>query len=163
MSNEGIVMSDREAFISKLQESLDQLESELHDQWKKDYDPHSEGMYDGIGLAQQKLKEASIFTHAMPKSEETAYLSDWVDCPVCGGTDMHKTTDKYGNSLIKCVNHACLSNGGNNYDATPQPTTDISELVGMLDELGEHLRDKDLPSELWKRIKSAISKHTVKA
>jgi hypothetical protein len=40
--------------------------------------------------------------------------SDWVDCPVCGESDMTKTTNEYGNSFIRCVNHVCASNGGTN-------------------------------------------------
>lgn len=36
---------------------------------------------------------------------------DWVDCPICGESDMRKTTSD-GNSLIECVNHGCASNGG---------------------------------------------------
>lgn len=36
---------------------------------------------------------------------------DYVTCPVCGEPDMRKETDDHGNSLILCVNHACLSNG----------------------------------------------------
>lgn len=40
----------------------------------------------------------------------------WVRCPVCGESDMEKTyVDE--KPLIRCVNHACASNGGNNADA----------------------------------------------
>lgn len=39
---------------------------------------------------------------------------EWVDCPVCGESDMRKETDAEGNSLIFCVNHNCASNGGTN-------------------------------------------------
>lgn len=40
--------------------------------------------------------------------------TEWVKCPVCDEPDMRKETDAEGNSLILCVNHACLSNGGTN-------------------------------------------------
>lgn len=42
--------------------------------------------------------------------------SQWIDCPVCGCCDTRKETDRDGNSLIHCVNHACYSNGGNNME-----------------------------------------------
>lgn len=38
--------------------------------------------------------------------------TDWVNCPICGESDMRRTTDPDGNVLIDCVNHACKSNGG---------------------------------------------------
>jgi hypothetical protein len=42
---------------------------------------------------------------------------EWVDCPVCGESDMRKETDGEGNSLVFCVNHSCASNGGLNHSA----------------------------------------------
>lgn len=50
---------------------------------------------------------------------------DWVRCPICGDPDMRRTcvTDD-GECLINCVNHACASNGGGNYDA-------LSRIVGL--------------------------------
>lgn len=42
---------------------------------------------------------------------------EWVKCPVCGESDMRKETDGDENSLILCVNHACGSNGGDNFSA----------------------------------------------
>lgn len=42
-------------------------------------------------------------------------ISDWVTCPICGESDMHREVDCHGNALIHCVNHNCGSNGGDNY------------------------------------------------
>lgn len=42
---------------------------------------------------------------------------DWVNCPICGESDMRREEDVDGNALILCVNHACASNGGTNADA----------------------------------------------
>lgn len=41
----------------------------------------------------------------------------WVDCPICGESDMRREEDAEGNALILCVNHACASNGGSNLAA----------------------------------------------
>ena len=41
----------------------------------------------------------------------------WVNCPICGEPDVRREEDKHGNALILCVNHACGSNGGTNFDA----------------------------------------------
>ena len=54
---------------------------------------------------------------AAPMSKTRTITRDWVDCPICGGTDMRKETDEHGDALIFCVNHACGSNGGNNFVA----------------------------------------------
>ena len=50
-------------------------------------------------------------TAELPLSGPT---TDWVTCPICGESDMRRTTDEDGNSLIHCVNHICASNGGTN-------------------------------------------------
>jgi hypothetical protein len=42
---------------------------------------------------------------------------EWVRCPICGEPDMRKECDEEGNALILCVNHACGSNGGDNFGA----------------------------------------------
>lgn len=39
----------------------------------------------------------------------------WVNCPVCGECDMEKT--------IECTNHACASNGGDNFDGIESSRT----------------------------------------
>jgi hypothetical protein len=43
---------------------------------------------------------------------EVPLLVDWVNCPICGETDMRREFDAEKNSLIFCVNHACKSNSG---------------------------------------------------
>lgn len=47
--------------------------------------------------------------------------TEWVDCPVCGESDMRKETGEEGAALISCVNHNCRSNGGTNGSALPAP------------------------------------------
>lgn len=47
----------------------------------------------------------------------TETMTDWVNCPVCGETDMARTTDSEGDMLIRCLNHCCASNGGLNHSA----------------------------------------------
>lgn len=42
---------------------------------------------------------------------------DWVKCPVCGESDMHRVIDDNGDAMIECTNHACGSNGGSNWSA----------------------------------------------
>jgi len=50
---------------------------------------------------------------------------DWVDCPVCGETDMCREVDEDDNPLITCTNHNCGSNGGSNWSAlAPAPGED---------------------------------------
>jgi len=39
---------------------------------------------------------------------------DWVNCPICGESDMRRTTTQHGDSYIDCVNGSCASNGGLN-------------------------------------------------
>lgn len=72
-----------------------------------------------------------------PKTAQQINSSEWVDCPICGDCDMHKTTDKEGNALIECVNHACRSNGGD-YEA---PSRDQMKLKVALRLLVEKWRD----------------------
>lgn len=46
--------------------------------------------------------------------------SDWVDCPICGESDMRKQIDPDsddGEGYIYCVNTNCGSNGGDNFAA----------------------------------------------
>lgn len=45
--------------------------------------------------------------------------TSWVNCPICGCSDMRQTEDSEGNKLINCTNHACKSNGGE-YQIRPQ-------------------------------------------
>lgn len=40
--------------------------------------------------------------------------TEWVDCPICGESDMKKTTDEDDFQLIFCINGNCGSNGGTN-------------------------------------------------
>lgn len=96
----------------------------------------------------------ALFTHAMPKSEEVYELR---------AKNAYLLAQLKTNSIPPpppCDNEH-VADGCEKF-ATPQPSTDVSELVSVIDELGEHLRDKDLPSELWKRIEALIAKHTVK-
>ena len=51
-------------------------------------------------------------------------LVKWVNCPICGGTDMPKEIDENLSKIegteigyIRCSNLDCGSNGGNNFDA----------------------------------------------
>lgn len=50
--------------------------------------------------------------------------TDYVDCPICGQSDMPKElepgADVPGQGYIKCLNLACASNGGTNMCALPQ-------------------------------------------
>ena len=41
----------------------------------------------------------------------------WVNCPICGESDMRREEDPEGNAIVICVNHACASNGGRNCSA----------------------------------------------
>lgn len=52
----------------------------------------------------------------------------WVNCPICGESDMRREEDRDGNAVILCVNHACASNGGSNSDALPKSRTRQSTL-----------------------------------
>lgn len=52
-------------------------------------------------------------------------MSKWVKCPVCGAPDMEKTEDGEG-CFINCTNEACLSNGGDNFDACVNRITEAS-------------------------------------
>jgi len=51
---------------------------------------------------------------------------DWVDCPICGESDMRREKDaETGLFYIHCVNLNCGSNGGGNFSAlaaAPSPT-----------------------------------------
>lgn len=49
--------------------------------------------------------------------------TDWVYCPICEEPDMRQETDKEGDKLIFCTNHACKSNGGK-YQVIKQQKTD---------------------------------------
>lgn len=48
-------------------------------------------------------------------------MSDWVNCPICGESDMRKETEASSPdiSYISCVNGNCGSNGGTNFSALP--------------------------------------------
>ena len=41
-------------------------------------------------------------------------VREWVNCPICGESDMSKTPDGDDGFIINCVNLACASNGGDN-------------------------------------------------
>lgn len=52
---------------------------------------------------------------------------DWVTCPVCGETDMRREVDPEGHALIFCVNHNCVSNGGDNMNGIELPPAPIPQ------------------------------------
>lgn len=60
---------------------------------------------------------------------------EWVPCPVCGEPDMERVEDTEGNVLIRCVNHACASNGGNNAGAI---MPDVVMVAARKDEQLKH-------------------------
>lgn len=43
---------------------------------------------------------------------QNSLCREWVNCPICGESDMRQEKDRDGNKLIFCTNHACKSNGG---------------------------------------------------
>lgn len=46
----------------------------------------------------------------------------WVDCPICGGTDMRREEQEDGSGLIQCVNTSCPSNQRpSEAQAAPEP------------------------------------------
>lgn len=55
---------------------------------------------------------------------EPVVKRDWVQCPVCGESDMRQETDAEGHSLIFCVNHGCLSNNPKAKPPTLPPVRD---------------------------------------
>lgn len=50
-------------------------------------------------------------------SVNAGVVTDWVNCPVCGESDMRRETNAEEETLIHCVNGACASNGGPNSSA----------------------------------------------
>lgn len=62
-----------------------------------------------------------------PKTEAKGAIpptrTTWVNCPVCGDCDMKKTLDWEDNAIIECTNHACASNGGDNFDGIESSRT----------------------------------------
>jgi len=52
-------------------------------------------------------------------------MLEWVNCPICGESDMEKTS-KDGHDLIFCVNHGCESNGGGNRVALDEMESIVS-------------------------------------
>ena len=67
-------------------------------------------------------------------------IVEWVPCPVCGDIDMRKETDRDGNSLIECTNHACASNGGSYTIERPKATAKkwtLSEGSKLVETLAE--------------------------
>lgn len=53
-----------------------------------------------------------------------AVRSFWVNCPVCGAPDTHKTLDAQGRALFRCTNHECASNGGPDAKALARPRSE---------------------------------------
>lgn len=52
--------------------------------------------------------------------EKDADSREWVNCPICGESDMRKEREsdcEAGEGYIHCVNLACASNGGDNSSA----------------------------------------------
>lgn len=74
---------------------------------------------------------------------------DWVNCPICGEPDMRREEDCDGNALILCVNHACGSNGGTNYDAVPrkltlQSTLDLQAINRIIADQTKTIKSENL-------------------
>jgi hypothetical protein len=95
--------------------------------------------------------------------EPAEVTHDWVSCPVCGEPDMEKHTDKEGNALIYCVNHACASNGGSNKGAIkkaePAPITQIERERNLAFAYLKAIWANDkLPSPLGNELFDAIVK-----
>lgn len=89
-----------------------------------------------------------------------AVKRDWVNCPICGESDMRREEDAEGNALILCVNHACASNGGTNADALEKAKRETRDEVAWLlacerargwKGCQEHLTDQKphLSAEQW--------------
>jgi len=78
---------------------------------------------------------------------------EWIDCPICGKPDMRKEYSLHGGSpIIFCANHACGSNGGNNFSAVPNinpeqpPESNIKRFHACVvdgDEVCNCVLDKD--------------------
>lgn len=84
----------------------------------------------------------------VPAARPEPVTRDWVDCPVCGETDMRRERDEEGHPLIFCVNHACASNGGTNMsaiDLPPAPIPEGQELVpsSFVDTVGLMVQASD--------------------
>ncbi len=68
--------------------------------------------------------------------------SSWVNCPICGGTDMHKVRDgEEDDFIISCTNCACRSNGGDMDLERDSLHAEIERLNGENDSL-KHKRDE---------------------
>lgn len=64
-------------------------------------------------------------------------MTDWVDCPICGGTDMRfeEEKDAPGYGYIQCLNYSCPSN---RLAAAPSPPqADHVERVAQIGPVGE--------------------------
>lgn len=78
-------------------------------------------------------------THAAPVPPLKPTLGkppEWVDCPICGESDMRKSSDgeKF---IIHCVNGNCASNGGTMVHAlqtSAQPSDDIRRALADLND-----------------------------
>jgi rubrerythrin len=78
---------------------------------------------------------------------------DWVDCPVCGESDMRREADEEDNVIITCTNHECGSNGGSNWSAFPlQPDIHATGVVNPDVQLSpaEVTSEKQLLTQAWK-------------
>jgi len=78
---------------------------------------------------------------------------DWVDCPVCGESDMRLEADEEDNAIITCTNHNCGSNGGSNWSAFPlQPDVDATGVVStnVQRSPAEVTSEKQLLTRAWK-------------
>lgn len=65
----------------------------------------------------EKLAAAAL--RASTDAAPVAVKTDWVDCPLCEGTDMRRETDAEGHSLIFCVNYSCPSNNASAHPPVP--------------------------------------------
>jgi len=55
-------------------------------------------------------------------------MSEWVDCPICGESDMRGEPEGDG-QLIYCTNLNCGSNGGTDYHGVVEAALRVAELV----------------------------------
>lgn len=65
--------------------------------------------------------------------------SDWVNCPICGESDMHKETDEEGCAIIHCVNHCCASNGGDNIEGLKSRPANLPTVYRLAAEADKHV------------------------
>lgn len=83
-------------------------------------------------------------------------LRDWVNCPICEGTDMRRETDEDGHTLIFCVNHCCPSNIAKIKPprVKPKPTSFLESLreAAITDQLEKMKTDPEFLAEVRQSI-----------